>query len=39
MKGYKLLINGEWTDSSANETFENIKSTAPDKTVLKRAVS
>ncbi|MCL7415792.1 MAG: aldehyde dehydrogenase family protein [ANME-2 cluster archaeon] len=24
MQQYKLLINGEWTDSSTNETFENI---------------
>ena len=39
MKGYKLLINGEWTDSSTNEIFENINPTAPDKPALKRAVS
>ncbi len=31
MKEYKLLINGEWTDSSTNETFENINPATLEK--------
>lgn len=31
MKEYKLLINGEWTDSSTNETFENINQATLEK--------
>lgn len=31
MKEYKLLINGKWTNSSTNETFENINPATLEK--------
>ena len=31
MQEYKLLINGEWTDSSTKETFENINPATLEK--------
>ena len=31
MKGFKLLINGKWTDSLTNETFESINPATLEK--------